>query len=52
MNDHVLRHELANAAMRRGAEFDWQHVAERVLMLACVSDRVPAQPAGGRSCRR
>jgi glycosyltransferase involved in cell wall biosynthesis len=47
MNNHLLRHELANAAMRRGAEFDWQHVAERVLMLACVPDRVPAQPADG-----
>jgi len=38
MNDHVLRRDLANAAERSGAEFDWQHIAERVLEFACVPD--------------
>jgi len=36
MNDHVLRHDLARAADRRGADFDWQAVAERVLEFACA----------------
>jgi len=47
MNDHVLRRDLARAAMRRGTEFDWHRVAERVLELASVPDNVLAQPIGG-----
>jgi glycosyltransferase involved in cell wall biosynthesis len=47
MNDHVLRRDLARAAMRRGAEFDWDRVAERVLEFASVPDNAPAQPIGG-----
>jgi glycosyltransferase involved in cell wall biosynthesis len=46
MNNHVLRRDLAKAAERRGAEFDWQHIAERVLELARVPDSVE-QPIGG-----
>jgi len=34
MNDHVLRRDLAKAAERRGGEFDWQRIAERVLEFA------------------
>lgn len=44
MNDHVLRRDLAKAAERRGAAFDWQAVAQRVLEFACVPDGVLAQP--------
>ena len=47
MNDHVLRRDMARAAMRRGAEFDWHRVAERVLELASVPDNVLARPIGG-----
>jgi len=40
MNDHLLRRDLAKAAMRRGAELDWHRIAERVLELASVPDGV------------
>jgi glycosyltransferase involved in cell wall biosynthesis len=42
MNDHVVRRELAGAAMSRGAEFDWRRVADRVLEFACAGDTVRA----------
>jgi glycosyltransferase involved in cell wall biosynthesis len=38
MNDRALRRELAQAAQRRGAEFDWQRIAERVLEFAFLPD--------------
>jgi len=46
MNNHVLRRDLAKAAERRGAEFDWQRIAERVLEFACAPDSMLAQPIG------
>jgi glycosyltransferase involved in cell wall biosynthesis len=47
MNDHVLRRDLAAAAMRRGGHFDWSRVAERVLEFASVpeSQRAGRRPA-------
>jgi glycosyltransferase involved in cell wall biosynthesis len=39
LNDHALRREMAQAAERRGAEFDWQRIASRVLEFALVPDR-------------
>ena len=47
MNDHVLRRDLAKAAACRGAEFDWQRIAERVLEFARLPDIAQAQPIGG-----
>ena len=38
LNNHALRHVLAQAAERRGAEFDWQRTARRVLEFAFVPD--------------
>jgi glycosyltransferase involved in cell wall biosynthesis len=38
LHNHVLRRELAQAAERRGGEFDWRRIAERVLEFAFVRD--------------
>jgi glycosyltransferase involved in cell wall biosynthesis len=38
LHNHVLRRELAQAAERRGGEFDWRRIAERVLEFAFVPD--------------
>ncbi len=45
--DHALRSSLAAAAVRLGAEFDWHHVAERVLEFAGAPGSLHARPAGG-----
>src|SRR5260370_6708478 len=47
MNDHGLRRDLAAAAMRRGSEFDWSRVAERVLELACGPEPASTPPPSG-----
>jgi glycosyltransferase involved in cell wall biosynthesis len=47
MDDDVLRCDLAAEAARRGTDFDWSHVAERVLELACAPEPTSRSGSAG-----